>query len=219
MRKQLSRSYSFIYKTTHRQIPASGSSGINKSSTFLSGYCTPQEGYIEPFIPAASCGVFWKVLDKYLSLLRSGNKSNIFYDPDLQASQKQGKKRAAAAELYSNNSTLFQGTGIANQDKFIIAVFGLAAAISVRRGEIQALRTAFHGAQPAISFHKKLLQTRGCVLRIGRVQRLPAQAGKIKFAVMECQSGRRPGFTGAGMDKRLGHAGALFIAADQRPAV
>jgi len=36
----------------------------NKSSTFLSGYCTPQEGYIEPFIPAASCGVFWKVLDK-----------------------------------------------------------------------------------------------------------------------------------------------------------
>src|SRR3990172_936448 len=64
MRKQLSRSYSFIYKTTHRQIPASGSSGINKSSTFLSGYCTPQEGYIEPFIPAASCGVFWKVLDK-----------------------------------------------------------------------------------------------------------------------------------------------------------
>src|SRR3990167_6256761 len=140
----------------------------NKSSTFLSGYCTPQEGYIEPFIPAASCGVFWKVLDKYLSLLRSGNKSNIFYDPDLQASQKQGKKRAAAAELYSNNSTLFQGTGIANQDKFIIAVFGLAAAISVRRGEIQALRTAFHGAQPAISFHKKLLQTRGCVLRIDR---------------------------------------------------
>jgi len=37
---------------------------MNKSSTFLSGYCTPQEGYIEPFIPAASCGVFWKVLDK-----------------------------------------------------------------------------------------------------------------------------------------------------------
>jgi len=36
----------------------------NKSSTFLSGYCTPQEGYIEPFIAAASCGVFWKVLDK-----------------------------------------------------------------------------------------------------------------------------------------------------------
>src|SRR3989344_7547120 len=36
----------------------------NKSSTFLSGYCTPQECYIEPFIPAASCGVFWKVLDK-----------------------------------------------------------------------------------------------------------------------------------------------------------
>ncbi|OGE76302.1 MAG: hypothetical protein A3K05_03050 [Candidatus Doudnabacteria bacterium RIFCSPHIGHO2_01_48_18] len=39
----------------------------NKSSTFLSGYCTPQEGYIEPFIPAASCGVFWKVLDKWSS--------------------------------------------------------------------------------------------------------------------------------------------------------
>src|SRR3989338_3237208 len=44
--------------------PKSGPNYKNKSSTFLSGYCTPQEGYIEPFIPAASCGVFWKVLDK-----------------------------------------------------------------------------------------------------------------------------------------------------------
>jgi len=46
--------------------PKSGPNQKNKSSTFLSGYCTPQEGYIEPFIPAASCGVFWKVLDKFL---------------------------------------------------------------------------------------------------------------------------------------------------------
>src|SRR3989338_2675582 len=43
----------------------------NKSSTFLSGYCTPQEGYIEPFIPAASCGVFWKVLDKNFSEIKN----------------------------------------------------------------------------------------------------------------------------------------------------
>src|SRR3989338_2934181 len=42
----------------------------NKSSPFLSGYCTPQEGYIEPFIPAASCGVFWKVLDKLALVFR-----------------------------------------------------------------------------------------------------------------------------------------------------
>src|SRR3989344_973370 len=42
--------------------PKSGPNQKNKSSTFLSGYCTPQEGYIEPFIPAASCGVFWKDL-------------------------------------------------------------------------------------------------------------------------------------------------------------
>jgi len=45
---------------------------VNKSSTFLSGYCTPQEGYIEPFIPAASCagysGRCWIKLAGFLVL-------------------------------------------------------------------------------------------------------------------------------------------------------
>jgi len=53
----------------------------NKSSTFLSGYCTPQEGYIEPFIPAASCGVFWKVLDKFQPIETQRLWNKIFEFP------------------------------------------------------------------------------------------------------------------------------------------